>query len=509
MHRMRTSVRTVQGRLAKPGSSRFVARTCFLDSIPRKYPSTRWLSSSQSSNAYIRHVPNSTKGFGRSSTRSTLIILIGFGAALAVAFKYGNVKFEVQIIQHDASDSGSRVNSNDPPADDVSALQEEFEQLRRQIIFYSDKDPEASRNTIERFIRFVERHPHLLDLDSINGLMFREHYVNSLAGELNQPDYLRENDVLINACKRRLEEYDRRGVLNLPLQRVLPMFSNDEQREERRELHSTGKPTDSEERKYIFQQLCRAYGRLIEVCLSDASSVYNHETAKETTETLLSLLEVEFAPSFERLPMKGREHSTEFDQVSICYYINDLSSHFRQNTSSNYSPELALRCLRPMAELLQSMEEAGLTSPCFRIDCLQSIANLILDLACESAPEGLLTTDEERQHLEEAKRVQQRVLLLDAAVDPAKRNRSCDQACVEGLISMAKIGWKCGEETAGDLELEKASRLADSINSHLYKEVIRRIDKDPSKTAMKHWEPVSQEECNRLCASDGEENEER
>lgn len=486
-----------------------MAKTRSLDSTPRVYRSTRGTWSAPSSTASTRHVRNSAKGFGGRSSRITFIVLVGLGALIAAAFKTGNIKFDVRVVHHDGSGSVSHVESRDPSADDVSALQKEFEQLQRRVFFYSDKDPKDNRNATERFIRFVEHHPHLLDLDSLYGLVFREHYVKLLAREANLSDFLRENNILINADKRRLEEYDRQGVLNLPLQRILPMFSSHERWEKQSGQGSNSELTDSEERKYIFQQSFRAHARLIEICLTNASSVCNYEMVKETIESLLSLLEAEFAPSFERLPVTKLEHSTEFDKSLICRYVNCLSTYFQSNTSSNYSPELALRCLCPVAELQQSLEEAGLVSPCSRIFCLQRIANLFWDLACESSPEGLLTTDEERQQLEEAKRVQQKVLLLDAAVDSAKRDRLCDRACILGKIHLAKIAWKYGEETAGDEELDKASNLAHSINSHLYKEVIRRIDKDPSKTAMKHWEPVSGEECNRLAALDREENKEK
>jgi hypothetical protein len=125
-------------------------------------------------------------------------------------------------------------------------------------------------------------------------------------------------------------------------------------------------------------------------------------------------------------------------------------------------------------------------------------------MACESAPERLLITGEDRQHLAEAKRVQTRVLELSAAIDPAKTDIVCRDALIQGLISMAKISFRCGEDRTGDERLEAASRLANSMNSSLYKEVIQRIDKDPAKTAMKHWEPVSAEECKRLIALDEE-----
>jgi hypothetical protein len=166
-----------------------------------------------------------------------------------------------------------------------------------------------------------------------------------------------------------------------------------------------------------------------------------------------------------------------------------------------------LKCLRPITELLQSFEGTANFSPCLRIYTLQPIAHLVLDLACESAPEGLLTTDEDRQHLEEAKRVQQRVLQLDKAVDPTKRDGLCEMACAEGLISLAKIAWRYGDERTGDQELDKASRAVDALNPHLMKEVIRRIDKDPSKTAVKNWESVTAEECDRLTALDAGYNE--
>ena len=58
--------------------------------------------------------------------------------------------------------------------------------------------------------------------------------------------------------------------------------------------------------------------------------------------------------------------------------------------------------------------------------------------------------------------------------------------CALGLISMANIAWRYGDRKRGDEELAKTSQMTDSMNAHLLKEVIRRIDKDPSKTGMKH-----------------------
>jgi hypothetical protein len=129
----------------------------------------------------------------------------------------------------------------------------------------------------------------------------------------------------------------------------------------------------------------------------------------------------------------------ELDKILILETISRLRSLFESNTESTYSPELALKCLRPVTELLQTFEVAGGFSPCPRISTLQSITSMVLDLACESVPEGLLITNGDRQHLAEAKRVQIRVLELSATVEPSKRAIACRYALLHGLSQWPKF----------------------------------------------------------------------
>jgi hypothetical protein len=441
-----------------------------------------------------------TKGFDGVSPQRTLAVWLCVGLAIVAAYQYGIIKFEVDIAHHDSPASGMDLRPA-PPSEEEIALRKDLSRYLTQVMFYLDKDPKDARQSLEKLIRFVDRNPNLLDPLSATGLSARETYFAILLKIDCHTDLLREVEALIELCGRKLEAYEQRGILNLPLQRDVPLSAGNRATAERLDPIKADL-TESEERKFVFQQLFKAYKILIALYLSDDSPVKNDNMAKKAIESLLHVLEAEFGPSFERVPMQGRAGSDEYDKPQIYAYIDYFRRRFQSNTSPAYSPEIALNCLRPVTEMLSSFESDRGISPCVRIHHLQSISNLLLDLACESAPEGLLTTKEDRQHLAEAERVQQRVLELAAAVEPSKRNRDCDLARVQGLVSLAKIAWRYGDEEKGDQELAKASQLANSINAHLYKEVIKRIEKDPKKTAMKDWEPVSEEECTRLAALD-------
>ena len=120
----------------------------------------------------------------------------------------------------------------------------------------------------------------------------------------------------------------------------------------------------------------------------------------------------------------------------ISHLLSDLRRRFQENTSPTYCPELALICSHPITEIWSSLDSILGLRPCGWIYELQRVAELNLDLACESAPRGLLTTNEERQHLEDAKRVQERVLELTAAQQEGTEPVT---GLAIGLILLAKL----------------------------------------------------------------------
>lgn len=455
------------------------------------------------------------RGFESRGTRR-LVFLLCIGSAVSATLWLGDLNVKAHIVRGDDTaplrarsvpsiDSRALTIDHSAPDTDSStpdimhkmALREEYKRYLRQALYYSDKDPQDYRQALERLVRFAEEHPSLLDPFSPFGFQLREGYLITLVRETNFVGAIRETHALIESCKRRLEEYDQRGVLNLPLERDILLYMDDITLADQNDPSKTA-TTESEQRKFVFQQLFRAYCHLVNFYLDEKIPEKNDAKGKETIEDLLSALEAEFGPSFERAPTRGRVSRAEVDRLFIYSYLNRYRNRFESNTSPTYSPEFALKILRPLAEVLPSLESDHGFPPCQRMCTLQGMATLILDLACQSAPVGILTKREDSQHLKEAERVQQRVLDLVDAVDPVKRDRQCDLVCLVGLVSMAKIAWRYGDGKTGDQKLEKASRLADAANDHLIKEVVRRIDKDPSKTAMKDWEPVSGEECARL-----------
>jgi hypothetical protein len=429
-----------------------------------------------------------------------LIALLCLGAGLTALIYSDFVHVEVQYVDPDGSIAARSVGllgNNSAEGAGEHALRLELERLLRQIMFYQDKDTEDACQALQRIIRLMDEHPDLLDPVSTLGFQLRENYLAILGEKPNLEDFIQELHALINSCRRKLDEYDDLGIQNFPLDRDLDLDVQDRVKAEA-ENPSAAEMTDVESRKYVFQQLYKAYYQLIKLYVPDNSPTKDDVKADEIIESLLSVLEAEFGPSYERLPTKAR--GAEVDKVRLFNFLNQLTGRFEDNTSPCYCPELGLKCLRPITEMLPSLESDLGYSPCWRIYFLQSIATLVLDLACESAPERLLTTSEDRQHLGEAKRVQQRVLELADAVDPEKRDKMCDNSCALGLITMAKIAWRYGDDKTGDAEHTKASKLANSTKDHLLMEVVRRIDKHPSKTAMKSWEPVSKEENDRLRA---------
>ncbi len=505
MYGVRLYVRTAYLLLPKPAvplcalgtRSRNPARAVY-------HPERRFSSSvppqSPSQNAFV-----STGRLGKSSRQGALGALLLLGAVLAAAVHYGVINFDVKIERHESPVPGNHEETTTPLNAERIALGLELHRYLKQSMFYLDKDSEEAVNALQRVLQLIDQHPYLLDPASTSGLVLRDQYVTKLLEKANHSDLLRQINVLIKACQRRLDEYDEQGILNVPLQRDLPILMA-ERVQVRQTDASQSEMTKPDERKLIFQILFGGYQNLIQLFMGDDSSFRNDVMADETIDESLSRMEGEYGPSFERAPIRRRLGSIEIDQHFIYGYLHMLRSRFAINTKPTYSPELALKCMRAITELEQSFEAQEGLSPCARIYTLQCIANLILDLACEAAPQGRLTTDEDRQHLEEAERVQKRVLELAAAVDPIKTDKACDEACATGLISMAKIAWRYGDEKGGDEELAKASEIVDSTNAYLLKEVIRRIDKDPSKTAMKDWEPITAEECNRLIALEAEED---
>lgn len=380
----------------------------------------------------------------------------------------------------------------------------ELDRILKQAIFYEDKNQDSYRQALGRLTQFMDEHPELVDPVSTFGFAHREVYLRMLGWEENHPDIVRTLNALIIACRRRLDHFDQLGHLNLPLQRDVILFPEKLLEHQQRSPNAVNL-TELEERKFVFQQLFRAYDQLLVLYLAEDSPPKRESMFTETVEDLLTAIEAEYGTSYDRLPTRGR--GGEIDKVFLFNYLSSLRQGYEMNTLSTYSAGMALKCLRPIIEIWPSVESILELTPCQKIYDLQIIAELVLDLACESTPDGLLTTTEERRHLAEAREIQQRVLELGAAIEPAKRDNSCTSACSEGLISMAKIAWRYGEEEAGDKELEKALILAEAVDDHLLKEVIRRIDKHPSKTSMKYWEPVDQDECERLRALDSEDED--
>jgi hypothetical protein len=443
--------------------------------------------------------------------RYSVIGLLCITSASAVLFSYGigNIQARVAalraLLSYEIGKTEAKVSRDTtlvPWSAEQLAHKLELKTILTRALFYHDKDQEYYRQALRNLIEFMDQHPDLLDPVSASGFAFREAHLATLDVKDDHADFARSMGALIVGCRRKLEEYDQLGVLDVPLQRDVILVPNELMGAQQNNPRQA-EMTKSEERKFVFQELFKAHLLMIDFYIAD-SPAKSDAMADETAENLLAALEAEFGTSYERLPTQGRKG--EIDRVYVFRNLSFLRRRFESNTSLTYSPELALQCLRPITEIWPSLEPVLGLTPCQLVHTLQSIAQLVLDLACESAPDGLLITTEDRRHLEEAKRIQRRVLELAAAVDPAKRDKICDSACAEGLISMAKIAWRYGEEKQGDQELQKASLLADAINNHLLKEVIRRIDKHPSKTPMKQWEPVSGEECLRLIKLGSKEN---
>lgn len=481
-------LRTACPRLATPGAIRPPTRERFLNTASAACHPGRGFLLSAPSPTRSRALSTSTKRLAGGPTRSALAVLLCIGGVLAAAFHYGVLQVHLKIDHHHLDSDPLRSLTEVALAmDNDSETLEELNRYTRQVKYYQDKDPEYARQAAGKMVEIMEQHVDLVDPDSILGLMIRSTYVTILSDNPTHPDFLPETNKLLDSCKRKLEDYDKRGILNLPLRRDVSAFVG-EQAPGPQQALAHENLTESEERKCVFQMLFEAYNNLVLVYLDEEGPLGNETMANRTIEDIIVALEAEFGPSLERAPLWRRPGSSEIDRNLILNYISLWNRRFEPSISPYYSPVLALKCLRHMAELVDVLGPELGASPCDHVDLLQRIATLVLDLACQSAPEGLLVTEEDRHYLAEAKRVQQRVLDLAAAVDPTRRDKKCDLICVEGLISMAKISWRCGDEKTGDQDLEKASRLADSINTHWYKEVIRRIDKDPSKTAPKDWE---------------------
>ena len=404
----------------------------------------------------------------KNSLRNSVIGFLCLASASAALFSYGsgtiqaNASAFTALFSYETGSSKAKVANEHNPvlvsADD-GAYRLELDKILKQAIFYNDKDQNRYRQALGRLTQFMDDHPELVDPLSAFGFAHREVYVELLALEQNHSDLVRSLSALITACKRRLDHYNQVGLLNLPLQRDMILFPNEVLELQQRNPNRV-EMTEAEERKFVFQQLFRAYDRLLFLYLAEDSPAKDDDLANETVENLLTALEAEFGTSYDRLPTQGR--GAEIDKLYLFNYLSGFRQRYECNTLSTYSSEMALKCLRPIIEIWPSVESILGLTPCQKIYTLQSIAELVLDLACESAPDGLLITTEERRHLEEARQIQQRVLELGAAIDPAKRDNSCTSACSEGLISMAKIAWRYGQGKVGDQELEKASVLQSS-----------------------------------------------
>ena len=109
---------------------------------------------------------------------------------------------------------------------------------------------------------FSSQHPEILGPLSSFGFGHLEVHLNMLNIKEHHIELTGSLQSLIIACRRKLEEYDQLVVLNLPLQRdvILPpheRFNAQQKNSKEAEM------TDSEERKFVFQQLFRAYYRLL------------------------------------------------------------------------------------------------------------------------------------------------------------------------------------------------------------------------------------------------------
>lgn len=455
------------------------------------------------------HVPArhaSTSGRKRSygSTSISVLGLMFTASVVTAIFWFDLIPLKVKFATLDAPiPSGKRASPGH-----ITEMHPGLELTRylNQIRYYVDKDLKAACEASEKAIRLVEKYPDTVHQSSAVAMRLKGVHLALLAKDQRYPECCRQIEILIDSCKRKLDDYDQRGILNLPLERDVLAFAGDDPGAEASEYRSASAAdlTEIEERKSVFQALWDAYHLLTGLYLASDSPMKDVKKAKEPIENMLSALEAEFGSSFERAPRKARAGMIEIDKPTIHDYLIGVLRPFIDNTSPEYSPELALKLSCAASELLLPLESSHGSPPCLRMYHLQNIANLVLDLACESAPEGLLTTHEDRLYLEEARRVQQRVLQLTTDIDPHKRDKICDHVQFEGFVSMAKIAWRYGDEGTGDQELEKATRLANSMNRPFYKEIIRRMDKDPHKTPMKYWEPVSKEECERLAALEAE-----
>lgn len=181
---------------------------------------------------HFRNVSTITRRLNENPRQRTVVALLCVGAVLAAAYRYGYIKLQVQweVNRPDGLTTSNHPSSRDPcrrpdnsptttnTAEEI-ALRTEFVRYLRQAMFYQDKDPEGLRNAFRIIIQFMDQHPHISDPLTIPGLLYREEYWSLLAEISNHTNLLRETDIFIDMCKRKLEEYDQHGIQNLPLQR--------------------------------------------------------------------------------------------------------------------------------------------------------------------------------------------------------------------------------------------------------------------------------------------------
>jgi hypothetical protein len=174
----------------------------------------------------------------------------------------------------------------------------QYSQCLRLAVLYLEKDQEKALLALERYTRLVDQHPDLFDPASTTALTLRQDCIEQMAQNPGRGDLLRHLHLLINACRQRLEEYDQRGILILPLQRDAPMFSNASGPRQRVKV-GAAENTEAEERKYNFQILFLQSHKLLFLCVPNNSPFRNEVMATETMDDWLSALEAEFCPSRE------------------------------------------------------------------------------------------------------------------------------------------------------------------------------------------------------------------
>jgi hypothetical protein len=263
-----------------------------------------------------------------------LLVLICLRAAVGTASHYGYIKVEMKVERCENAALDRRLHNPPSETDAKIAIREEMTQNLWQAWSYIAEDHEQTLDAFKRVLRLIDQHPDYLGPTSTIALSLRESYVARLAKDPSNPECLRETNARAKACSQRPEEYDQRGILNIPLQRDLPVLMERQGRAKQRVQSASG-ITEYEEWKIVFQMPFREYNPLIQFYVGDDALIRNDTMANETIEHLLSALEAELGPSFERAPMRRRARSTEIDKEFIYSYLDELCQRFRDSTDQH------------------------------------------------------------------------------------------------------------------------------------------------------------------------------